>query len=104
MEHFVSRKHLRPLEQCALSCLLPKVNLTEAQVGYVWGKSRAAVGKCKRKWLPKWGYAGKVITDLELYEDYVELERRTTSSLSGPISTTRTSWATWGRSATVRTF
>ena len=49
--------------------------MTEAQVGYVWGKSRQAVGNCKRKWLPKWGYAGKVIIDLELYEDCVELER-----------------------------
>ncbi len=33
------------------------------------------VSQVKTKWFPKWGYAGKMLTDLKLYEDYVNMER-----------------------------
>ena len=74
-EYFVKKKRLRPLEQCLLCRVLPKIGLTDMQIGFIWGRSRSCIHRLKNWWLPKWGYAGKTITDLELYEDYVNLER-----------------------------
>ncbi len=70
-----SRKYLSPLEQCMLCRLSPKTGINGMQIGFIYGIKEGAVSKIKAKWMPLWGYAGKMLTDLELYSDYVEKER-----------------------------
>ena len=74
VDHFVRRINLRPLEQCILCRVLPKMGITDMQVGFIWGRTASAVSRIKTKWFPLWGYAGRLLTDLELYEDYANLE------------------------------
>ena len=72
---YVSRKTLSPLEQCILCRLSPKIGIYDKQIGFIYGISESRVARIKKKWMPQWGYAGKMLTDLELYEDYVQKER-----------------------------
>ena len=74
-EKHTSKSHMSPLEQCILCRVLPKMGIPDEQIGFIWGISNSAVSKIKRKWFRQWGYAGKLLTDLDLYEDYVNLER-----------------------------
>ena len=75
VDHFVSSARLRPLEECILCRVLPKVGITDIQIGFIWGTSRPTVSRIKTKWFWQWGYAGMILTNLELYKDYVNLER-----------------------------
>jgi len=72
---YVSRKRLSPLEQCILCRVSPKIGIYDEQIGFIYGIKKSAVAKIKKKWMPQWGYAGKMLTDLELYKDYVDNER-----------------------------
>jgi hypothetical protein len=72
---YVTRKTLSPLEQCILCRLSPKIGIYDKQIGFIYGISESRVAKIKKEWMPQWGYAGKMLTDLELYEDYVQKER-----------------------------
>ena len=68
--YIASRKHLSALERC-----LPKMGIGDIQIGFIFGLEKSAVSKIKQCWFPRRGYAGKLLCDLELYEDYVNLER-----------------------------
>jgi len=51
------------------------MGITDKQIGFIFGLKESGVSRIKTKWFPKWGYAGKILTDLELYDDYVNKER-----------------------------
>ena len=51
------------------------MGITDFQVGLIWGKTRWAISRMKNKLFPLWGYAGRILTDLELYEDCTNMER-----------------------------
>ena len=51
------------------------MGINDLQIGLIFGLKKTAVSKIKQWWFPQWGFAGKLLTDLELYEDYVNLER-----------------------------
>lgn len=74
-QQYVRRSTLTPLEKCMLCRLSPKTDLHDMQIGFIYGIKRPAVSKIKKIWMPRWGYAGKMLTDLDLYEDYIENER-----------------------------
>ncbi len=81
-----SRKYLSPLEQCMLCRLAPNMGIHDMQIGFIYGIQQSAVSKIKAKWMPLWGYAGKMLTDLELYSDYVENVTGKTSSAIPSVS------------------
>ncbi|KAL7490837.1 hypothetical protein ACHAWT_000358 [Skeletonema menzelii] len=74
-KQYVNRKYLTPLEKCIMCRLSPKMGIHDLQIGFIYGIKQPAVSRIKQKWMPLWGYAGKQLTDLELYIDYVENER-----------------------------
>ena len=74
-KEYVTGKRLSPLEQCILCRVLPKMGIDDKQIGFMWGIGESGVSKIKKCWFPQWGYAGKILTDLDLYLDYVDMER-----------------------------
>ena len=53
--------------------MYPKLGLADLEIGLIYGVRQQSVAYHKR--LPHWGYTGMMLTDLELYEDYVNRER-----------------------------
>ena len=74
-EYVSKKRRLTQLEHCILCRLSSKTGATDKLIGLIYGILKSAVSKIKAKWMPKWGYAGKMLTDLEPYDDYVDNER-----------------------------
>jgi hypothetical protein len=93
---YVSRKRLSPLEQCILCRVSPKIGIYDEQIGFIYGIKKPAVAKIKKKWMPQWGYAGKMLTDLS--------STRTMWTTRDQMLTTTMTFRIWGLNAMEKTF
>lgn len=70
-----NRKYLTKLEGCLLAKMAITTGLKYQRLSYVFGlKSTSQVGNIVRAWDPRWGWAGKLLSYLDVNESYLRRE------------------------------
>lgn len=71
-----TQRHLTKLEVCLLSKIAITAGFKYERLASIFGlKSKSQVGNIIKKWDPRWGWAGMLISHLDITADYLNKER-----------------------------